>query len=151
MNRYVVRWNVHYRFLHGRKCKKIVIKRKSPVVCRHVKILAMSKRCFRLYGNSKYGNQRYLKITLEYFVRDGCQCKRRLKNILEPCRCFKKRRWIWVRHCDHTCRHDCQRSCYRMKVWLTYQFSKHHHGPRPRCVSRPVFKQRHKCCECTRN
>lgn len=153
MNRNVVRWHVRYRFIRGRYCLKVITKRISPVVCRKIHILAKSNRCFRLYGDSKYGTGHFLKITLAYYERDGCKCIRRLKNIFEPCQCFRQKRWLWVRHCHSSCRYRCRKDCQKVKAFLTYKLKRYQYlgKTQVRCVPKILFKQRYKCCEYFKN
>lgn len=150
MNRYIVQWHVHYVFIHKKYCRKVILKRISPVVCRRVQIIAMSKRCFRLYGQHKYGGTHFLKITLAYEVRDGCKCIRKLKNILVPCRCFRKKRWAWIRQCHPSCRRRCRKKrCYKIRAFLNYKLWRPHYKGkgRVRCIPIVLFKHYYKCCE----
>lgn len=151
MDHYRVSWNVKYVFVNKKYCRKVVTKRIAPIHCRHVRILATSKRCFKLYGNHKYGNEYHMKITVAYAVMRKCRCFLKLKNIFEPCRCFKKKRWIWVRHCRRICQRVCTKTCYKMRVWLTYKIRKRYHGGKKivQCIPKPVFKQKFRCCKYT--
>ena len=149
MHRFFVSWRVKYQFILKKYCRKIITKRVSPMMCRHVRLVARSRRCFKLYGNHKYGNERYLKLTIAYAVMRNCRCYLRYKHIMEPCRCYKQKRWVIVRHCPGRCRHVCPKSCYWMRVWMVYKLRKFYRNGRKiiLCIPKPLFRQKFRCCE----